>query len=207
MIALAILFALLLLGLIILSIPVRIRIESSMVCRIQWFFLKARIQSVGGTVLKEFRIFNRKTRLFSGKKAPKEKPVGEQKKKPKKKKRKLTKDMVMEILRDAIAKKILWVCWRFIRRSFKSVRISFLNWKIGLKDYYLQGIVFGLLHSLPLTEKFRIDGNFQEVNEFEAEITISILRLVGALLILLLSFPYLHTIFVYRRVYLKKGRA
>ncbi len=208
MIISTILFALFLLVLIVLSIPVRVRVDSRLICNIHWLFIKLHIRSSQGAIKKELSVFNRKTKLFSGKKkAISKEPAKGKPKKSQKKKKKLTREMVMEILKDSIVRKILRVAWRFIKRSVKSVKISFLNWEIGLKDYYLQGIVYGLLHSLPTTEKFRISGNFQEVNKFNVAINISLIRLFGAFAVLLLSFPYINTIRVYRRVYLQKGRA
>ena len=207
MILVYILATLLVLLTVVLSIPVRIRVESRLVCYIYWFFIKVRIRSIKGNFKTDFKLFNRKTRFFSAKKSPKEKAPSEKKKSKKKKKKELTKDIVLEILKDRAVKKILRISIRFLNRCIHSIRISFLNWDVGLKDYYWQGILFGLLAVFPRSEDFRIAGNFQEINQFQAEIKISILRLVTALFILVFSFPYIRALLLYRRVFLRKGKA
>ncbi len=192
---------------IVFSIPVRIRVESRLVCYIYWLFVKVRIRSVKGSVKTDLKLFNRKTSLFSPKKISKEASSPTAKKDKKEKRKKLTKEMVLEILRDQIVMKILRISIRFMTRCFRSVRISFLDWDIGLRDYYWQGILSGLLHAIPGSKEFRIAGNFQEMNQFQAEIRIGILRLIFALMLFLLSFPYFNAIRLYRKVYLRKGRA
>ena len=210
MIALGILLSLGLLLITILSVPIRVRFESNPVCYITWLFLKFRVRFVKGDVKTDVKIFNKKTRWFKKKKKPtkKKEPSAakkekkEKKEKKKKKQPKITKDLILGTLSDVAVKKSLRVILRFCRRCVNSVRISMLHCNIGLKDYYWQGILTGLFHSLPHTNNLQISGNFLEEKEFSLELQISILRIALALSLLLFTFPYLRAYSLYRRLYL-----
>lgn len=195
---------------IILSFPVIVQVESKPVCYIKWLFIKVRIRPKEGSIKTDLKLFNIKTSLFEKKKKEKAAPVKKKDvkpKKPKKKKpkKKVTKEMVFASLKDKAVKKAISVIFRFLRRCAKSIKVSALKWNIGIKDYYWQGIITGLLHSIPHTKKLQLRGNFQEKNEIFVVFKISILNLVAALVILLVRFPYLRAFLLYRRVYLQKG--
>lgn len=201
MIVLSIFLAICLFFGLLLSFPVRIRFESSPACHIDWVFLKIKIFLVQGTVKTEWKLFNKSPRLFTRKQIPAKKPVpAETKPTQKKKEWSITKDVVMESLADTAVKKTFHVVISFLRRCLKAIRISFLHWNIGLKDCYKQGILFGLLHSLPCTKDFQVSGNFQEVNSFVLVLKISLWKLLSAVVILLFSIPYLKVFRLYRRV-------
>ncbi|MBU2512964.1 hypothetical protein KJ966_16620 [bacterium] len=206
MIQYSILLAIGLLIIIVLGIPIRIRYESPMLCHINWVFIKIRITLRQGSIKTDVKLFNRKSRLFTSKKStkPKEKP-SKKKKKKKKKTRKLTMSLFFEVLQDKAVKKVVRLLLYFLVRSVKAITITLLNWNIGLKDYYWQGIIFGLLQSLPRTENFQITGNFMEENDLRLDMRISILRVLFAVLLLIIRFPYIGVFLVYRRLSTQSG--
>ncbi len=193
-----------LLLLTILSCPIRIRFESNLVCYINWLFVKVRIRSVKGTLKTELKLFNKKTGFFKKKKLT-EKKESTSPKKSKKKRPKITKNLIMETLADVAVKKLFRIILRFCWRCIKAIHVSVLKWNIGLKDYYWQGIITGLLHSIPRSKNLQVSGNFLEDNDFILVVKVSILRIITALLLLLIRFPYIRTYLLYRRVYLQKA--
>jgi hypothetical protein len=201
MILLSILFSICLLLISLLSFPIRIRFESDLVCYIDWLFVKGNIRLVHGHVKTDWKLFNRKPRLLVTRQIPKKKPAPAVKKQKKKKKDwNITKERVLESLADAAVKKSLRTIIRFLWRCLKAIRITVLQWNIGLKDYYWQGILFGLLHSIPRNQNLLVTGNFQKVNTFVLVLKISLWRLLSAVVLLLLSFPYYKVFRLYRRV-------
>ncbi len=203
MIAFGLLLSFGLLLITVLNVPIRVRFESNPVCYITWLFLKFRVRFDKGEVKTDIKLFNKKTRWFGKKKPTKKKEPSDPKKEKKKKKQpKITKDLVLGALSDIAVKRSMRVLLRFCRRCLNAVRVSMLHGKIGLKDFYWQGIITGLLHSLPRTDNLRLSGNFLEENDFTLELRISILKISLALTLLLLTFPYLKAYRLYRRVYL-----
>ncbi|MCP4753174.1 MAG: hypothetical protein GY866_19975 [Proteobacteria bacterium] len=186
-----------------LSFPVRIRLESSLVFLIQWIFLKVRIVVGQDSVQAELELFSRKFDLSKKKteeKPPKKEKKKKEKKKAKKPKKKMTFSMVMDILQDSVVKKLLFLVVRLVVRFMASIRIKFLKGNIGLKDYYWQGIAMGLLAGLPKTDNFRIDGNFEEINHFILIISISLWKVLSAIVLFLICFPYLKTLRLYLKI-------
>lgn len=189
----------------ILSNPIRIRYESPMSCYIYWIFIKIRIKMRQGALKTDVKLFNRKSRLFSSKKKKQAQDKQDKKQKPGKSKRSFSLSMAMQILQDKAAKKAGSLLLGFLIRAIKAVKITLLNWDIGLKDYYRQGILCGILHSLPQSENFQITGNFSESNKLRLKIRISLWRLVFAVLILIVRFPYIRTYLLYRKVSVQGG--
>lgn len=198
----------LLLFFILCSFPIRVRVDSELVVRIRWLFLKMRIRSIEGELKTDIKLFNRKIRLFQRKKdtkPPSEPKKDSPQKKKKKKSRKITPAMVYEGLKDIAVRKMARVVGFFLIRCLKSIRIKLLKADIGLQDYYWQGIITGLLHSVPDSDNLQLRGNFQDVTQGVMVIHISILKIIKAVILLLLTFPYFKTFRLYRRVYLQKG--
>ena len=202
MILYSILITLCVLFIVLLSIPIRIQFQSPLLCHVKWLFIKARIRQTEGDVKTEIKLFNRKTSLFKKDKQKKEEPPKKKKKKPekKKKKRKITGSLILEILQDKATKKAVRLIPRFAFRVLKAFRITLLDCNIGLKDYYWQGIVFGIIQSLPKDENFQVKGNFMEDNDLRVGVNISLRRLFFAVILLLLRFPYLRAFLLYRKV-------
>ncbi len=188
---------------LILSIPVKIHVDSKPVLLMKWSFLKIRFVFLQDSVVTEFKLFNIKLRRKK-KKAPKKPPkASPKKKKPeeaKKTKKKITFQLGLEILQESCVKKIIRILYYFVIRFVKAVKISFLNCNIGLKDYYWQGITMGLLSALPRTETFQVNGNFEEINDLVLTLKISLWRVVSAIILFLLCFPYLRAVLLYRKV-------
>ncbi len=188
---------------LILSFPVKIHVESRPVLLMKWTFLKIRFVFLQDSTITEFKLFNRKLN-FKRKKSPKKSSEAPPKKKKpekaKKPKKKITFKIGMEILQESCVKKIARILYRLVIRLVKAIKISFLNCNIGLKDYYWQGITMGLLSALPKNETFQVNGNFEEINDIVLTIKISLWRLVSAIVLFLLCFPYLRAALLYRRV-------
>ncbi|MBU3913995.1 hypothetical protein KKA14_00500, partial [bacterium] len=187
---------------LILSFPVKLHFESKPVLLLKWSFLKVRIVFLQDSVITELKLFNRKLNL-KRKKSPKKSPKNSPKPSPKKKKpekakkkpkKKITFQVGLEILQESCVKKILRILYRLVIRFMKSIKISFLKCNIGLNDYYWQGITMGLLSALPRTESFQVNGNFEEINDIVLTIKISLWRLVSAIVLFLLCFPYLRAL-------------
>lgn len=182
----------------LLSVPVKIRLESSMLVCVQWVFLRFRITLESGSMSTELRLFNRQ--LKKRKKSDPEAPSPPRKsKKGTKPKKKVPFSFVKETLQDVAVRKLLRQLLLLIQRLMTAVRIRLLHWNIGLRDYYWQGIVYGLVSGLPDTKHLQIRGNFQETNDFLLVAHVSIWRILGAILIFLLCFPYYRAVRIYFR--------
>ncbi len=126
-------------------------------------------------------------------------PVKVKKVKSKKKKlKKITPSIVIELIHHSTVSKIIVTLTRFGFRSLKSVRIKKINWDLSLEDYYLQGIVHGVSACLPQSKAIQINHNYQECNHFAINIHVSIWRLIFAITLLILCFPYLKTFRLYK---------
>lgn len=188
--------------LIIVLSPIRLKLDSSPVCNITWLFVKVRIRSKSGRIDKDIRIFNF-TPTASKSKPLKEKPKKEKKppkKKTKKKQIKFSFDLFKQLIQEKAVNKTLHLIFQFLKRCIRSIRIKIFKLNIGTNDYYLQGLIFGIFGAFPTTENFQLNGNFQEINDLELECSISIWRLLLAILVLLLRLPYFRAIFLYRRI-------
>lgn len=186
-----------LLLIILLSFPVKIRLESTLVFLVQWFILTVRVVVTEGDVQTELLLLNKK---LEKKKKPEQKTEPEKEaKQPKKPKKKVPFSLVKETLQDAAVKKILVQLLSLLRRCIAAARVRLLHWNIGLNDYYWQGIVHGLVSALPVTKQLQVRGNFEENNDFLMIVQISIWRVLGALLIFLLFFPYYRAMKIYLR--------
>ncbi|NQU64146.1 MAG: hypothetical protein HQ517_07680 [SAR324 cluster bacterium] len=183
---------------VILSIPVKVRLESNLVFLVQWIFLTVRIIIDRNNVRTELLLFNK---AVTKRKKSEQKPTAENKKTKKKKpKKKIPFSMLKDILQDVAVKKVLFHSVHLILRFFYAIKIRFLKWNIGLTDYYWQGILFGIVSGLPKTKRVDIQGNFEEINDFLLIIQISIWRVLAAVAIFLFFFPYFRTIRIYLRV-------
>jgi len=182
---------------LLLSIPVKIRLESSLVCRIQWVFLTLRLTVDGSDIKKELLLFNRNIRKRV--KPDKRRETITPEKKREAPKKKIPFSLVKETLQDTGVKKVLRSLPPLLRRCLQAVRIRLLHWNIGLKDYYWQGIVQGLTSSFPNTTKLKIRGNFEEHNDLLVILHVSIWRILVAILLFLLFFPYYRAVRIYLR--------
>ncbi len=182
---------------VVLSIPVKVRLESNLTFLVQWVFLTVRIVIEKNKVRTELQLFNK---TIEKRKKVKQKPV-EKKEQAKKKKlnRKIPFSFFKNTLMDAAVKKVLLQSLHLVRRCFSATHIRFLKWNIGLADYYWQGIIYGIISGLPNTKRWQIHGNFDEVNDFLLIVQISIWRILSAIAIFLFFFPYFRMI----RIYLK----
>jgi hypothetical protein len=191
---------------IALRVPVFVRADSNWDFRVKWLFVKIDFSSEEGEFKKVLTLFNKRIDRQKRKPSTGKKDKTKKKKSKKKKKQfpKLTRKLLMETLGDIAVKKILRVVITFCLRCVKSIRISMLKWNVGLDDFYWQGILSGVLHSIPYTENLQVRGNFEENNDFAVALKISIWRLITAAFLLILSFPYIRTYMLYRRVFLKK---
>lgn len=181
-----------------LSIPVKVRLESNLEFLVQWIFLTIRVMVDHNNVQTELLIFNK---TFEKRKKAKQKPVSKKAKvKKKKPKKKIPFSLLKDILQDTAVKKVLFQSVHLILRCFFAIRVRFLKWNIGLADYYWQGIIYGIVSGLPQTKRLQVQGNFEETNDFLLIIQISIWRVLSAIAIFLVLFPYFRTIRIYLRI-------
>ncbi len=197
MILYSILLAIGLLIILILSLPIRIRFESRPSCLIKWIFIKVHITMHQGSLQAEYRIFNKP--VFTKPKKNKQKKPSKPSKK-KKTKLKITAAKAIELLNDSAVKKILRSLFRLLYRLVMAVRINFLKWEIGMRDYYQQGIIMGLLSAIPETDCIQVNGNFEEINDILLIIDISLWRLVFAITPFFIGFPYISVFRLYRNL-------
>ncbi len=184
-----------LLLIVLLSIPVKVRLESTMVFLVQWIFLTVRIAADQKEVQTELLLFNKKIE-----KREKKKPKPDSKKKKPKKaktKKKIPFSLVKETLMDAAVRKVFFQLLHLLQRCLSAIKIHLLNWNIGLNDYYWQGILVGLLNGLPDNENIQVRGNFEENNDFLLILQISIWRILAAIVIFLFFFPYIRAVRIY----------
>jgi len=184
----------------ILSVPVIIRLESRPTVRVQWIFLRLRVQLDSGGVKTQVRLFGKPVRSESKTPTPKEEPDVKPRSPKPSRNGKTSWEVGREILEDAATAKILRQVWHFGRRSLRAFRLHYLQANIGLKDYYRQGMLMGWIAGLPRTKRFQLQGNFNAENNFVMIWRLSLLRILAAVLLLMLSFPYYRAIRLYLRI-------
>lgn len=182
---------------VLLSFPVKIRLESTMEFLVQWVFVTIRVVVDGSDVRKDLLLFNRQVKR--GKK-PEQKAESEKKeKKEKKPRKKIPFSLIKETLQEAAVKKVLFMIMALLRRCIAAIRINRLYCNFGLKDYYWQGILQGAVSGLPYNKQLQVRGNFEEVNNFLVILHISLWRVLGAILIFLIFFPYYRAVRIFLR--------
>jgi hypothetical protein len=183
-------------GVVLVSVPIRIRVDSEAILLIHWLFLRVRVSTSGGDLKTEFKLFRWKIKSRAEKQSTK-------KKKPDKEKKssgKMSFSLVRELLRDSAVKKVFFITLRLLVRCSRAVKISVLNCDIGLKDYFWQGIVMGLISGLPNSKSLQVNGNFEEFNKFLFVVKISIWRVLSAAVLFLIRFPYIRVFRLYYRL-------
>lgn len=182
---------------VVLSIPVKVRLESNLIFLVQWVFLTVKVIVEPNNVRAELQLFNK---TIESRKKTKLKPTTKKKKTKKEKpKKKIPFSFFKDTLQDVAVKKVLFQSLYLILRCFFAIKIRLLKWNIGLTDYYWQGIIHGIVSGLPDTKQWQIRGNFKEENDFLLIIQISIWRVLSAIFIFLFFFPYFRTIRIYMR--------
>jgi hypothetical protein len=172
-------------------------LESNLIFLIQWVFLTVRVIVEPNNVRTELLLFNK---TIENRKKAKPKPTTKKEKtKEEKPKKKIPFSFIKDTLQDVAVKKVLYQTLHLILRCVFAIKIRFLKWNIGLTDYYWQGIIQGIVSGLPDTKRWQIQGNFEEVNDFLLIIQISIWRVLSAIVIFLIFFPYFRTIRIYMR--------
>jgi len=174
----------------LMSFPVIIQIKSKWTIQVRWTMFKLKLAADGSQVQTDFLIFNRKFR-FRRKKSSEKKVKDKGKKKAKKK---LPFDSMKEVIFDKTVSKLLGLIVRFSVRLIKAFKISALKYNFGLTDYYWQGILTGLAASLPQSENFIVRGNFEETHDLFMIIHMSLWRLLWAVVLLAIFFPYFRLI-------------
>ena len=188
--------------LIVICLPIKIGFKTSTrTITIRYMFVLALIKLLGDKPKIRIYILGRPCKIQAEKKsAKKKKKIQAEKKSAKKKKRikKVTPQLIIDILRQPSIPKITKVLVKFGFRSLFAVNIKRLNWDIGLKDYYLQGIVHGVSACIPQSKAITINNNYQGCNRLQLKMHIPIWRLLIALVLLLCCFPYLKTFQLYK---------
>ena len=179
-----------LLVIFLVSCPIIIRVKSKWICTVRWTVFKLQIVFADGQTRFELHIFKLRFSL-KGKKGPAEKTKSTGKQRAKKK---LPFKSLKELLFDKVVTRLLKLFVRFCMRLMKAVKISVIKCNIGLNDYYSQGILTGCLSSLPRNRNFQIMGNFEEINDIDLYLRISLWKILWAITLLVLRFPYFRTI-------------
>ena len=179
-----------LLAIFLISCPIVVQVKSQWVCLIKWTVLKLRIVFTEGQTHFELIVLTLRFPLKE-KKASVKKTETKSKKKTKKK---LPFESLKEVLFDKVITRLLMLIIRFGLRLVKAVKISVVRCNIGLNDFYKQGILIGWLSGLPHGDNFQIVGNFEEVNDIDLRLHVSLWRVLWAVTVLILSFPYYRTI-------------
>lgn len=182
---------------VLLSIPVKIRLESTMVFLVQWVFLTVRVVVDGRNIQTEMLLFNRK--WDKRKKAGQTAAPQQKKKKKEKPGKKIPFSLIWDTFQEAAVHKVFRMAMLLLRRCLSAIRIHLLHWNVGLKDTYWQGIVCGAVSALPYNDQLQVRGNFEGNNEFLLVIHISIWRILTAVLMFLIFFPYYRAIRIYLR--------
>ena len=192
------------LGLVVyltLSLPVRIALRSATSeMDIRWLFVFFRIALAEGKPQFRFSLFGKNIKSKKEKKAVEKSPENLTPKSSVRKKKhlKLTVSLVIDLIHNPTIGKIFRILIKFGFRSAKSIKIRTLIWDIGLEDYFLQGILQGVSAYIPQNKRIQINHNYQEQHQIFIEIRISIWRLLNAIGLLILSFPYIKTFRLYR---------
>lgn len=181
---------------ILLCFPLKIHLESTSLLLVQWMLVKIRIEKLEKSVRVELEFLNIRFELGKKKKKNKERTAVS----AKKKKSRITYSIFMNIVLDSAVKIIVRSVFRSMVGILKAVKVTFLKWNIGLKDFYWQGITIGLLSALPRTPSFQISGNFEEDNNFVMLVKVSLWKLLLAVLLFLVSFPYIKAIRLYLNI-------
>ncbi len=183
------------------SFPIRIDFEStSAVLYVRWLFLSSAIRLSKGPDRIATAVFGRS--LGTGKKAKRPNDSSPDEFPPKKRKRKtlrkVTPGLACELTTHPAVLKALGKLVRFLLRSLQAVEIKRIEWELGLKDYFLQGIVHGATAHLAQSGRVRVHCNYRERNRFELRLHVSVWRLLHAALLLLCGFPYWRVYRLYR---------
>jgi hypothetical protein len=174
----------------LISCPIVIRVKSKWVCTILWTVIRLEIVISEGQSHFDLYILKLRFPLKEKKKSAKKtkSPVKQ------KAKKKLPFNSLKEVLFDQVVTRLIKLIIRFCLRLVKAIKIRVVRANIGLNDYYSQGILTGCLSSLPRSRNFQIIGNFEEVNDIDLHLRISLWRILWAVMLLVLRFPYYRTI-------------
>ncbi len=186
---------------LILLMPIKIiaRRDSITEGEITWILFKFRVTFVDHKVLTSFHIFNYKLKR-NRKGTKKTNSAAKKTKTDPKKKKKITLNVIKELIQHPSIPKILKRAKQLGLRLIRSCSIKKLNWAISIDDYFVQGMLQGLISQIPKTRKISISGNFEEINAFTLRIHLSILKITGTLLLFLITFPYLDSLRLYKKI-------
>jgi hypothetical protein len=184
---------------LLLIVPIRVLVDSKpkFISKISWFFFQLKLEMADSGVSVTYHLFGRQ---ISRKKKREEKKKIAKKGKQKKKKRKITLALLKEVIAHGafpkISRKIGYLLYHLVR----SLSIKRLSWDLAINDYFIQGVLHGLILSLPRTKRIAINGNFEEYNTFSFRVHISVFKLAKAILLFLVTFPYLDSLKLYKKI-------
>ena len=199
----------LVLAIVLLLIPIRIKIEGMpFYLFFQWFFFRIVLIQKDEEFVTRIGVFDWTTEIKKKeKKAPQKKEkVPKKKRKPSKKKtkRKLQPGEWLEILNGPEVLGILRQLVTILLRSVKSFTIFKFFWEISLEDPYRQGVLCGVLANLPNNRRFQVGGNFFDINAFYIDIYFSLIKFFLGIILFLVLFPYVKAFRLIRLI--RKGR-
>ncbi len=190
---------------LLVPIKVLVKSEPNFVSEVSWIFFKIKYVFADNRLSTSYHLFNYrlKRRARSSKKKLKKTPP-KKKKTIKEKKGGKGENFVLKLIKELTDNpsipKILRKISTLFRHLLNSFSIRRLDWDISIHDYYIQGILYGLISGFPKTRKISIKGNFEEINYFSLRAHLSIIKIVGTLLIFIITFPYLDSLRLYKRI-------
>lgn len=103
------------------------------------------------------------------------------------------------LLQEPILYQILKKVFYLMYQSIKQIKIASFYWNIGLEDYYYQGIVNGLLYSIPKTKQFCLDGNFLNTHELDIRVYTYPIHMLYLGIKFILCFPWWSVYKLYKK--------
>ncbi|MCP4295198.1 MAG: hypothetical protein GY786_06295 [Proteobacteria bacterium] len=170
-----------------------------------WIFFKIKYVFADNRLATSYHLFNYRLRQRerSSKKKLNKTPT-KKKKTIQDKKRGKGENFVLKLIKELTDNpsipKILRKIFTLFRHLLNSFSIRRLDWDISIDDYYIQGILHGLISGFPETRKIAIKGNFEEINCFSLRAHLSIIKIVGTLFIFVITFPYLDSLRLYKKI-------
>jgi len=191
------------------SAPIKIKIGYfPMVFFVRWHFVKFQVdyqkqlQTNLWVFKKKINFKKKKTKKAPLKEDSKPKPESNTKEKAEesKKKKKLSFNEVIEITKQEEIKKIFFLTLQLTLKIKNSFKIKKLKWDVSLQDVFIQGQICWFFSYFPTTKQIQLNSNFENKNNLDFTIHISMVKLISAFIVFLILFPYLKAYKTYKKL-------
>lgn len=112
----------------------------------------------------------------------------------------LSRQLIEEVRSDPAFDSIKRKSLHFLRRFWRSAKIEEIRARFDTGDFYTTAMFFAVLSWYPRPNRLKIEPNFVEEQFFLLLLKVSLWRILKALVLLLLFFPYLKTHRLYAHV-------